>query len=115
MAVAIRGRITELAERWQRRGHDLHVGIGIAQGHATLGSIGFEGRHDYAAIGSVTNLASRLCERAAPGQILITQRVHAAADDCAVANSLGEVELRGFSRPVRLFDVAGLDAARAVT
>ena len=64
-----------------RRGFDLQVGFGVAQGHATLGRIGFEGRSDYAAIGSVTNLAARLCGEAGPGQILISQRVYAATED----------------------------------
>ena len=113
MAVAIRGRVAQLAEGWLRRGFDLGIGIGIAQGHATLGRIGFEGRSDYAAIGSVTNLASRLCDQAKAGQILISQRVHAAVEELIVAQTVGELTLRGFSRPARAFDVAGLDAARA--
>jgi adenylate cyclase len=113
MAVAMRGRVAQLAEEWSRRGYDLHVGIGIAQGHATLGRIGFEGRSDYAAIGSVTNLAARLCEEAGPGQILISQRVYAAAEEIVTAQPVGELSLRGFSRPARVYDVAGLDAARA--
>ena len=75
MAVAMRSRVAELAEGWRRRGHDLGFGVGIAQGYATLGRIGFEGRYDYAAIGTVTNLRARLCAHAEPGQILITQRV----------------------------------------
>ena len=79
MAVAMRSRVQDLAAAWTRRGHDLGFSIGIAQGFATLGRIGFEGRYDYAAIGSVTNLASRLCAEAAPDQILVTQRVHGAA------------------------------------
>ena len=113
MAVAMRGRVIQLAEQWSRLGYDLHVGIGVAQGHATLGRIGFEGRSDYAAIGSVTNLAARLCEQAGPGQILISQRVHSAAAEIVTAQPLGELSLRGFSRPARVYDVAGLDAARA--
>ena len=80
MAVAMRGRVAQLAEEWSRRGFDLQVGIGVAQGHATLGRIGYEGRSDYAAIGSVTNLAARLCEQADPGHILINQRVYAATE-----------------------------------
>jgi class 3 adenylate cyclase len=91
----------------------LDVGVGIAEGHATLGRIGFEGRSDYAAIGSVTNLAARLCAHAAPGQILISQRVQAAAEDIIVADSVGELALRGFSRPTRAYNVVGLDEARA--
>ena len=79
MAVAMRTRVRGLAESWARQGHDLAMGIGIAQGYATLGRIGFEGRHDYAAIGSVTNLAARLCADAEPWQILVTERVFSAA------------------------------------
>jgi len=113
MAVAMRGRVQQLAEDWRRRGHDLAFSVGIAQGHATLGRIGFEGRSDYAAIGSVTNLAARLCGEAGPWQILISQRVHAAAEDLITAQSVGELALRGFSRPARAYNVVGLDEARA--
>jgi adenylate cyclase len=113
MAVAMRGRFAQLAEEWSRRGFDLQLGLGVAQGHATLGRIGFEGRSDYAAVGSVTNLAARLCEEAGPGRLLITQRVYAATEDLLIAEPVGELSLRGFSRPTRAYDVAGLDAARA--
>ena len=112
MAVAMRGRVAQLAEEWSRRGFDLQGGFGLAQGHATLGRIGFEGRSDYGAIGSVTNLAARLCDQAGPGQILISQRVYAATEHIVVAQSVGELALRGFSRPMRAYDVTGLDAAR---
>ncbi len=115
MAVAMRGRVSQLAEEWHRRGFDLQVGLGLAQGHATLGRIGFEGRSDYAAIGSVTNLAARLCDHAGPGQILISQRVYAATEHLLVAEPVGELSLRGFSRPTRAYDVKGLDAARVRT
>jgi adenylate cyclase len=113
MAVAMRGRVTQLVEEWSRQGHELDFGVGIAQGHATLGQIGFEGRSDYTAIGSVTNLAARLCGAAAPRQILISQRVYTAAEDIVVADSIGELALRGFSRPARAYNVVGLDEARA--
>jgi adenylate cyclase len=113
MAVAMRGRVGELAEGWSRQGYDLDFGVGIAQGHATLGQIGFEGRYDYSAIGSVSNLAARLCAEAAPRQILISQRVYSAADDIIVADPVGELALRGFSRPTRAYNVVGLDEARA--
>ena len=112
MAVAMRARIRELAESWARRGHDLGFAVGVAQGFATLGRIGFEGRLDYAAIGSVTNLAARLCAEAEPWQILVTQRVISSADGMAVCNDVGDLTLRGFSRPIRAFDVKGLDEAR---
>jgi adenylate cyclase len=112
MAVAMRSRIQDLAVEWQRRGHDLGFAVGIAQGFATMGRIGFEGRYDYAAIGSVTNLASRLCSAAAQDQILVTQRVYGSAQDHVVSDSLGEITLRGFIRPVAVYDIRGLDTAR---
>jgi adenylate cyclase len=113
MALAMRGRVAKLAEEWARKGYDLDFGVGISQGHATLGRIGFEGRSDYTAIGSVTNLAARLCAEAKPRQILISQRVFAAIEDIVVADSVGELELRGFSRPAKAYNVVGLDEARA--
>jgi adenylate cyclase len=113
MAVAMQSRVAQLAEGWSRMGYELHLGVGIAQGHATLGRIGFEGRSDYAAIGSVTNFAERLCGEARPGQILVSQRVHAAAEDIITSEPLGELTLRGFSRPAKVYSVVGLDAARA--
>src|SRR4051794_12298969 len=113
MALAMRGRVAELAEGWGRKGYDLDFGVGIAQGHATLGQIGFAGRSDYTAIGSVTNLAARLCAEAQGRQILISQRVLSAVEDIAVVDALGEVSLRGFSKPSRAYNVVGLDEARA--
>lgn len=113
MAVAMRDRVAELAAGWSRQGHDLGFGIGIAQGYATLGRIGFDGRFDYAAIGSVTNLAARLCSVAGPGQILVAQRVFTAAEGVASGESVGELDLRGFSRPIRAFAVTGIDETKA--
>ncbi|SFR92877.1 Adenylate and Guanylate cyclase catalytic domain-containing protein [Microbacterium sp. cf046] len=113
MAVAMRDRVAELAAGWSRRGHDLGFGIGIAQGFATLGRIGFEGRFDYAAIGSVTNLAARLCGEAASGQVLVAQRVFSATEGLAIGEPVGELDLRGFSRPIRAFDVTGIDQSKA--
>jgi adenylate cyclase len=112
MAVAMRSRIRELSGAWARRGHNLAFGIGVAQGFATLGRIGFEGRYDYAASGSVTNLAARLCAEAQPWQILVTQRVFSAVDEMAVGTDIGELTLRGFSHSVRTYDVKGLNEAR---
>jgi len=112
MAVTMRARVKSLAEVWGRQGHDLALGIGIAQGYATLGKIGFEGRFDYAAIGSVTNLASRLCDDAEPWQILVTERVFSVAGPAVVGEEAGERELRGFSRSVRTYSVRGVDNAR---
>ncbi len=112
MTLAMRQRVQELADTWQRRGHELAMGVGIAQGYATLGRIGYADHFDYAAIGSVTNLAAGLCAEAAPWQILITQRVNAAAEDLIVSRLVGELSLRGFSRPIRTFEVSGLDSAK---
>jgi class 3 adenylate cyclase len=112
MAVAMRTRVRDLADGWARRGYDLSFAAGIAQGYATLGRIGFEGRFDYAAIGSVTNLAARLCAEAAPWQILVTQRMHAEVEDLAVSEPAGELILKGFSRPVPAYNIRGLDNAR---
>jgi len=112
MALAMRQRVQELADGWQRRGHKLAFGVGIAQGYATLGRIGFADRFDYASIGSVTNLAARLCAEAAPWQMLITQRVNTAGEDLVVSRFVGELSLRGFLQPVPAFEVSGLDSAR---
>src|SRR5262245_52803187 len=100
MAVAMRDRVAQLAANWRKRGWDLGLGIGIAQGYATIGAIGFEGRWDYAAIGTVTNLAARLCAEAKVGQILISSRVAAAVEDLVEAEEVGALALRGLARPV---------------
>ena len=115
MSLAMRDRVQGLAESWSRRGFDLSLGIGLAQGYATLGRIGFEGRFDYAAIGSVTNLAARLCSNAEPWQVLAQHRVVAEAGDAVVSEELGSRDLRGFSRPIRTCQVRGLDAARVTS
>ena len=109
MAVAVRNRVWALAEGWGRSGYDLHLAIGIAQGHATLGPVGFEGRWEYGAIGSVTLLAERLSEAAEPGQVLVSRRVHSAAEAIAIAQPLGELALPGFARPTDAYDVIGLE------
>ena len=108
MAVAIRDRVRELARGWQVRGHDLAVGVGVAQGFATLGRIGFEGRSDYAAIGVVTNLAARLCGAAAAWQVLASERVFHAAEGAVTGGPVGDLDLRGISRPTRVLDVHGV-------
>jgi class 3 adenylate cyclase/CheY-like chemotaxis protein len=115
MSVAMRTRVRNLAETWGRHGHDLALGIGLAQGYATLGKIGFDGRNDYAAIGSVTNLAARLCADAEPWQILATERVYSAAGDRVIGDDAGWRELRGFSRTVHAFTVRGLDNSRVAS
>ena len=114
MSVAMRDRVRVLAEGWRRRGHDLALGVGIAQGFATLGRIGFEGRFDYTAIGSVTNLAARLCDAAAPWQVLASQRVFHAAEPVVQGEQIGELALKGFSHPVQAFDVTRVDEQEPV-
>ena len=111
MAVAMQDRVADLAQEWHRSGHELGFSVGIAQGYATLGRVGFEGRFDYAAIGTVTNLAARLCDAADAGKILVSQRVHAAVDDLVVSNQVSELPLKGFSRPVTAYEIVALDAA----
>jgi adenylate cyclase len=105
MATGMRDRAAELAQQWRRRGHNLGFGVGIAVGYATCGIIGFEGRFDYAAIGTVTNLAARLCGEAQNGQILISRRVHAAVEDRIAAAPVGELALKGFHSAVPAYNV----------
>jgi adenylate cyclase len=105
MALAMQREVAQLAAGWQRRGYDLAMGIGIAQGFATIGRIGFEGRIDYGAIGTVTNLAARLCGEAKGGEILVSQRVHSLLDAAIAGESAGELELKGFHRPVRAYRI----------
>ena len=113
MAVAMRERLADLSRGWRRLGYELDFGAGIAMGFATLGTIGFEGRHDYGAIGSVGNLASRLSAEAKGGQILVSQRVLAFVEDLAVAEPIGALELKGFSRPVNAYNIASLKVEAA--
>jgi class 3 adenylate cyclase len=108
MAIEIRDAVRELAARWLRNGHDLALGIGIAQGFATLGRIGFEDRFDYSAIGSVTNLAARLCSDAQAWQVLVTDRVLASIEHLAVSEFVGDLQPKGFSRSVRVHNVSAL-------
>jgi adenylate cyclase len=108
MAEAMRARVRVLAGEWRRRGYDLDLAMGIAKGYATIGAIGFEGRQDYAAIGSVTNLAFRLCTEAAGDQILISQRIHAAVADLVNAKEIGPLQLKGFHRPVPAYEIVDL-------
>jgi class 3 adenylate cyclase len=105
LAVAMRDRMSELAMGWRKRGYELGLGAGIAVGHATLGRIGFEGRYDYGALGTVANLAARLSDEATAGQILLSQRAHAALEGRVDATPLIEVQVKGFARPVRAFEL----------
>ena len=108
MALAMRERVGELTVRWQKLGYDLDFGVGIAQGYATIGAIGFEGRWDYGAIGTVTNLASRLCGEAKPGQILVSQRLLGTVEALIEAESVGELILKGFHRPITAYNIVRL-------
>jgi adenylate cyclase len=105
LALSAQERAGELTAKWRTLGFDLGLGIGIAQGYATIGAIGFEGRWDYGAVGTVTNLAFRLCSEAKPGQIIVTRRVLAAVDGLVQAQPLGELALHGFLKPVSAFNV----------
>jgi class 3 adenylate cyclase/CheY-like chemotaxis protein len=108
MTLAMRDKVQELKHKWRKLGYDLDFGVGIAQGYATLGAIGFEGRWEYGAIGSVPNLAARLCGEAKPGEILVSQRVAGSVEDLVEAASVGELTLKGFHRPIAAFRIVGL-------
>jgi class 3 adenylate cyclase len=110
MAIDMRQRVGLLVERWRKQGYQLELGIGISQGYATIGAIGFEGRWDYGAIGSVTNLAARLCGEAGPGQTLMSQRVWAATEGLARSRKVGDLQLKGFARPLPAYELLGLQA-----
>ena len=108
MALEMRERVHHLVMVWRKRGYELALGVGIAQGYATIGAIGFEGRWDYGAIGTVTNLAARLCGEAKGGQILVHQRVAMTIEDLADLEEIGPLTLKGLLRPVSAFNVIGL-------
>jgi class 3 adenylate cyclase len=111
MAIAMRDGVQALLDEWRRRGFALGFGTGVDMGYATVGRIGFEGRFDYAAIGTVTNLSARLCQEASDGQILVSQRVYAEVENLVEAVALGSLALRGFARPLLAFSVLRLRAA----
>jgi adenylate cyclase len=108
MAQAMRERVAPLVHRWRQHGHELDLGLGIAQGYATIGAIGFEGRWDYGAIGSVTNLAARLCGEARAGQVLLSRRVATQAAAFAKVAPVGEMALKGFARPAAVYELLAL-------
>ena len=107
MALDMGEAMSALTTGWRKRGHELDFSIGVALGYATIGRIGFEGRYDYGAVGSVLNLASRLCDAAEPGQIVVSQRVLAEVEELVEAKPLGGLELKGFGKPIEAFAVAG--------
>ena len=108
MALAMQARFAQLSVGWVKRGYDLQMGIGVAQGYATIGAIGFEGRIDYGAIGVVTNLAARLCGEAKGGQILVSQRVLGFVEEMVVSEAAGALTLKGFQRQVPTFNITAL-------
>jgi two-component system, NtrC family, sensor kinase len=112
MALEMRDVIGALTEKWRRLGHDIGFGIGIAHGFATLGTIGFEGRFDYAAIGTVSNVASRLCDEAKPGQILISPRVFMAVEHAVTVEPVGEFALKGIRRPILAYNVLAAGSSK---
>ena len=108
MALDIRDSVHRLkTENWEKREHDLGLGIGLANGFATIGAIGFEGRWDYSAIGSVTNLAARLCAEASHGQIFVSRRLLTAVEEHVESKPVGELQLKGFHRTVTAFNILG--------
>jgi len=110
MTLAMQEAFVALRAAWKKRSYDLDLGIGIAQGYATLGAVGFEGRWDYACIGSVTNLAARLCSEAKGGQIVTNQKTLARNEEAIVAEPLGELALKGMAQPVKAFNITGFKA-----
>jgi adenylate cyclase len=110
MALEMRDAIGALTEKRRRLGHEIGFGIGIEHGFATLGTIGFEGRFDYAAIGTVANVASRLCDEAMPGQILISSRVLMAVENAVKAELVGEFAIKGIRRPMLAYNVLARSA-----
>jgi len=108
MALAMRQSVAELTVKWRKLGYELDFGVGIAQGYATIGGIGFEGRWDYGAIGTVTNLASRLCGEAKPSQILVSQRLLGTVEELVEVEPVGELTLKGFHRPITAHNVLRL-------
>jgi adenylate cyclase len=108
MALTMRERVKELSAKWRKLGYELDFGVGIAQGYATIGGIGFEGRWDYGAIGTVTNLASRLCGDAKPSQILVSQRLLGSVEELVEVEPVGELTLKGFQRPVTAHNILRL-------
>jgi adenylate cyclase len=113
MAVEMREAMSSLTAGWRKRGHELDFSIGVALGYATIGRIGFEGRYDYGAVGSVLNLASRLCDAAGPGQIVVAQRVLAEVEELVEAEPLGKIDLKGFGKPVEAFAVTAATPVEA--
>jgi class 3 adenylate cyclase len=114
MAIDLRDAVGRLAQGWRKLGYAINCGIGIAQGFATIGTIGFPGRQDYGVIGAVNNLAARLCGEAAAGQILVSQRVCGRVEDRVTLQDVGELKLKGMHAPVPAYSVVGLRESEKV-
>ncbi len=108
MALAMREQVRQLTAKWRKMGYELDFGVGVAQGYATIGGIGFEGRWDYGAIGTVTNLASRLCGEARPSQILVSQRLLGTVEELVEVEPVGELTLKGFHRSIAAHNILRL-------
>jgi class 3 adenylate cyclase len=108
MAMAMCERVNEMSIGWRKHGHDLSLGIGIAQGYATIGAIGFEGRLDYGAVGTVTNLAARLCGEAKGGQVLTNRKTLSEFEQLVEVENIGELQLKGFAKPISTFNITAL-------
>ncbi|MDP9302302.1 MAG: response regulator [Actinomycetota bacterium] len=115
LALAMREAMAQLTSKWQRRGHGLDFSVGMALGYATLGRIGFDGRYDYGAVGTVLNLASRLCDQAASGQILVNDRMFDEVEALVDAEPAGELTLKGFTKPMTAFSIVQAKADRSPT
>jgi adenylate cyclase len=110
MAVAMREAMSDRTSKWRKRGHELDFSVGIGLGYATIGRIGFDGRYDYGAVGTVMNLASRLCDEAEPGQILVSQRIYSEVEPLVEAEPAGDLTLKGFIKPVSAFRILAINA-----
>ena len=111
LAIAMRTRMAELGQQWKRLGHKLGFGVGISLGYATVGMVGSEGRFDYTASGTAINLASRLCDEALDGEILLSPRAGVAVEECFPVESRGEITLKGIREPVEVFRLTHIGAA----
>jgi class 3 adenylate cyclase len=110
----MRTRVDKLAEQWARKGYVLGFGIGIASGYATLGQVGFEHRREYTAIGRAVNLASRLCDEAKAGQIVVSQRAFSAVEPWVTGSHIGQLDLKGFNRPIDAYEITSWRCRSAV-
>jgi class 3 adenylate cyclase len=115
MALDMRSCVDQLVGEWKSRGHNLGFGIGISRGTATLGTIGFERRAEYSVIGTVPNLAARLCDAAKAGQILVSRRVFNAVEHLVEATHVGDLTLKGFVRPLAAYNIVRLSASDDIT